>query len=357
MTYILTEDQEMLQATMHEMLARHCDSRRVHAIIDARAPRDEDLWKKLIEFGIAGAAIPQEFGGLGLGLRELVLLAEELGAAAAPANFLGQVLAAIAIAECGSDAQKATCLPKLASGEVDATIALGEGDDGWDPSRWTLRPSERVSSRKDYVPGADVAKLFIVGCREGLGLVTAGDGVTIEALETVDFTRPLGRLTLDNVRVEPLGDGSAAAVRRVLDAGSILLAADAFGGASRCVAMAVDYSKTREQFGVPIASFQGLRYQLVQLALDTEPGRGLIWHAARAWDLGEPDSPLAAATAKAHMTDRYLQVARDTIEAHGGIGYTWDHDAHIYLKRAMFDFAVLGAPSAHRKRMADLSGW
>jgi alkylation response protein AidB-like acyl-CoA dehydrogenase len=202
------------------------------------------------------------------------------------------------------------------------------------------------------------ASLFVVGLSGGeLGLVEANaSGVTRSPLEGVDRTRKLGEVRFEGAAVEllPQGKAQSAAVR---DAALILLAADAFGGARRCLDMAVNYAKEREQFGVKIASFQALRHQLANMAIETEPMRGLYWYAAHAFDHVPERASYAAALAKAHLTDRYQQVARDAVEAHGGIGYTWEYDIHILLKRAMFDYAFMGAPAVHRARVADMAGW
>jgi len=151
--------------------------------------------------------------------------------------------------------------------------------------------------------------------------------------------------------------GGPDAAGRVRDAALVLLAADAFGGAWRCVEMAVEYSKSREQFGVPIAHFQSLKHQLADMAVDVEPARALYWYAAHAFDHIPDESERSAAVAKAHLTDRYMQVARDTVEAHGGIGFTWECDVQLYFKRAMFDRTLLGTPREHRERAANLANW
>jgi alkylation response protein AidB-like acyl-CoA dehydrogenase len=163
-------------------------------------------------------------------------------------------------------------------------------------------------------------------------------------------------VTFDGAASDPLPQGGEISTR-LLDAAAVLLAADAFGGAEHCVAMSVDYAKLREQYGQPIAGFQGLRYQLVAMALATEPSRGLYWFAAHAWDAMPEKSSHAASQAKAHLADTYLQVTRDMVEAHGGIGFTWEHDTHLYMKRAMHNWAWLGSPSRHRLRAADMAGW
>jgi alkylation response protein AidB-like acyl-CoA dehydrogenase len=288
---------------------------------------------------------------------DLALIAEVLGYHAAPAPFLGHALAGIAISRAGSAEQKSKWLPKLVSGEVLATVAFGEGNAVWLPEQWTM-PAGKPAGVKSNVPSAMDASLLVVGLAGGeLGLVEASSsGVTRSALEGVDRTRKLGEVRFEGAAVELLPQGKEQSAN-LRDAALVLLAADAFGGARRCVDMAVNYAKEREQFGVKIASFQSLRHQLANMAIETEPMRGLYWYAAHAFDHVPERASYAAALAKAHLTDRYQQVARDAVEAHGGIGYTWEYDIHILLKRAMFDYAFMGAPAVHRARVADMAGW
>src|SRR6202012_4997780 len=150
---------------------------------------------------------------------------------------------------------------------------------------------------------------------------------------------------------------NAPAGRRVLDAALVFLAADALGGAEQCLSMAVDYAKTREQFGVVIGQFQALKHQLANMALEVEPSRALVWYAAYAWDSQLPDTSRSAALTKAHLADRFVSVARAAVQAHGGIGYTWEYDLQLWFKRSLFDRAYLGAPSLHRERAAAMAGW
>jgi alkylation response protein AidB-like acyl-CoA dehydrogenase len=280
-----------------------------------------------------------------------------LGRAAAPGPFLGHVLAGLAIKLAGTDEQRLHWLPRLASGECLATVAFGEGESCWQAEQWGLEVRDgRLDGGKRHVPFAPHADLIVVGLAGGkLALVErSAAGMTITPQRNNDRTRRLADVAFRATPVEALpGDGGA----RLRDAALVLLAADAFGGASRCIEMAVDYAKVREQFGVPIGRFQGLKHQIVNAAIEIEPARGLYWYAAHAWDHVPESAAQSAALAKAHLTDRYLQAARDCVEAHGGIGYTWEYDLQIFVKRAMFNYAWLGAPAVHLQRVAQLAGW
>lgn len=358
MNFLLSDDQLALLASIEDLLRDRCDSLRVHKIfdVDGEAQYDAELWAALVDMGLPAIFVPEEQGGLGLGMVDLAVVAELLGAYAAPVPYLGHALAIVAIALGGSDAQKAKWLPRLAAGEILATVAFGEGKGAWLPKEWQLSAAGGLTGTKVLVPNAAEADLIVVGVTEGLGLVEKGAAYSTQRIDSGDRTRPVDTVVFDGAEVALLTDGLA--VRdRLIDAAAVLIAADAFGGAERCVTMSVDYARVREQYGQPVAGFQGLRYQLVEMALATEPARGLYWYAAHAWDALPEKAAHAAAQAKAHLTDTYLQVTRDTVEAHGGIGFTWEHDTHIYMKRAMLDWAWLGSPSRHRLRAADLAGW
>lgn len=350
MNFLLTPEQLEFQSTVQRFLDDRCPSTHLHRVFDA-GEHDADLWQALCELGLAGIALPEAFGGVGMEMIDLALVAESLGSRAAPGPFLGHALAGLAIAWGGSPEQQARWLPALASGERLASVALAEGE-GWQPEHWRLDGS-RLSGSKRHVPFAAEADLLLVGLAEGgLGIVERdAPGLSIEAENAMDRTRPLASVHFDDTPIERLHAYSGVA-ERVRDAALVLLAADAFGGASRCVEMAVDYAKIREQFGQPIGQFQAVKHQLVNMAVEIEPARGLYWYAAHAFDHIPADAARYAALAKAHLSERFLQVARDTVEVHGGIGYTWECDVQIYLKRAMFDFAFMGNPSAHRARIS-----
>lgn len=358
MNFLLSEQQIELQDQLRRMVEETCGLRALHKHIDSEDGFHAALWRQLVEFGAAGTCLPEADGGLGLEMIDLALIAETLGHAAAPTPFFGHALAGLAIAMGGSPAQKAAWLPQLATGQALGTIAFAEGNGEWQPEEWRLAAAPALTGEKQNVPNALEAQIIVVGLAGGaLGLVETGaKGVVCERFDSVDRTRRLDMLRFENAAVEMLPEGKAVS-GRLRDAALVLLAADAFGGATRCVEMATAYAKEREQFGVKIAQFQALRHQLANMALEAEPGRGLYWFAAHAFDHMPQKSSAAAAIAKAHIADRFLQIGRDNIEAHGGIGYTWEYDAHIWLKRAMFDWVWCGNPSVHRRRYADLVGW
>lgn len=349
MNFLLSPEQLEFQSTIQRFLDDRCPSTLLHEVFD-RGEHDQALWREMCELGLAGIALPEDFGGAGMEMIDLALVAESLGSRAAPGPFLGHALAGLAIAWAGSDEQKQRWLPGLATGELLASVAFAE-EDGWDPEHWTL-VGERLNGSKQHVPFAAEAGLLLVGLAGGgLAIVErAAQGLSIETENAVDRTRPLSRVSFEDTPVERLAlDAGVAA--RIRDAALVLLSADAFGGASRCVEMAVDYAKIREQFGQPIGQFQAVKHQLANMAVEIEPARGLYWYASHAFDHVPADAERYAALAKAHLGDRFLQVARDTVEVHGGIGYTWECDVQIYLKRAMFDFAFMGNPSVQRARI------
>lgn len=355
MNFLLSDDQLAFSDALRGLLQDKCDARRVHEIFDGDG-FDAELWQAICDMGVPAIMVAEAEGGLGLKLIDLAIAAELLGEFAAPVPFLGHSVATLAIALCGSAAQRERWLSRLASGESLGTVAFGEGQSRWLPDEWCLQGGERLSGTKQLVPNAAEADLIVVGTSDGLALVEKGEWATTERLDGADRTRPLDTLHLADAPCEPLPGGSED-IARVVDAAAVLLAADAFGGAAHCVEMSVEYAKVREQYGAPIGSFQGLKHQLSNMALAVEPSRGLFWYAAHAWDDVPTKARHAAAQAKAHLSDIYLQATRDTVEAHGGIGFTWEHDTHIYMKRAMFDWAWLGQPDRHRLRAAELAGW
>lgn len=358
MHFCLSEQQIEMHAAVSRYLAEQCPPARVKQIFDAADGFDAEVWRGLCELGIAGLATPADHGGSGLEILDLALIAEALGEAATPGPFLGHVLAGLAVAWAGDEAQRQRWLPKLASGELLATTAVAEAGGRWQPHEWTMAANSTLDGAKLFVPYAGKAQLLVVGLQGGrLAVVESSDSLQLEPTDAVDRTRRLETVKFQGARAQFLQNSSPQVAERLRDAALVLLAADAFGGAQQCVRKAVDYANTREQFGVRIGQFQGLKYQIVDTAIEVEPARGLYWYAAHAFDHIPAESERMAALAKAHLTELYVQAARRMIDVHGGIGYTWEFDAHVWLKRAMFDYAFMGSADVHRQRAVKLASW
>jgi alkylation response protein AidB-like acyl-CoA dehydrogenase len=362
MDFGLSADQLMLKDTIKRFLDEQCPTTRVRAVMESETGHDPKLWQELVDLGVAGLIVPAAQGGAGLELLDLALVAEELGHACCPGPFLGSALASIALVEGADAAQRERWLPKIAAGEILATIAIGEDDSRWDPA--TLAAQVRggkLSGGKPLVPYASSADVLIVAARDdqgpGFWLVERGaPGIEISPLKLVDMTRRVESVTFRETPATALG-GSRAALQRTIDAGCILIAADAHGGSRRCLSMAVEYAMQREQFGQKIGAFQAVKHQLANLASEIEPSLSLYWYAAHAFDHIKDQSERHAAIVKAHMTDLFDRVTRDTTELHGGIGFTWEFDLHLWFRRAVFDRGFLGEANYHRERAATLAGW
>ncbi len=362
MNFGLSEEQELLKSTIRRFLEEQCPTTRVRRVMESPNGHDPQLWQGLVDLGVAGLNTPSDFGGSGLELLDLALAAEELGYAATPGPFLANVLATVALLEGGDDEQRSAWLPKLAAGEALGTVALGEADDQWAPATYrTEADGGKLSGSKAMVPSAAVADIIIVaaigGAGPGLWLVEKNaPGMQVRSLKVVDMTRPLDAVLFDGTPAMKLA-GAETALQRVIDAGCILIAADAFGGARRCLEMAASYATQREQFGQVIGAFQAVKHQLANMATDLEPAMSLYWYAAHAYDRIPDKSERHAAMAKALLTDVFDRCARDSTELHGGIGFTWEFDLHLWFRRSIFDRSFLGEASYHRARAADLAGW
>jgi alkylation response protein AidB-like acyl-CoA dehydrogenase len=362
MDFGLSEDQVLLKETIRRWLATECPTTRVRAVMESETGHDPALWSGLAELGIPGLTVPAAHGGSGLELLDAALAAEELGRAATPGPFLASALATTALVESGhADAQK-RWLPAIADGNALVTLALGEDGDEWDAGRMKTRfRGGALSGQKTLVPSADVADAIIVAAQDdqgpGLWLVERGaPGVDVTRLGGTDMTRRLAAVALDGAPATKIATGRAAA-DRARDAGLVLVAADAWGGARRCLDMTVEYALTREQFGQPIGAFQAVKHQLADLAAEIDPAMSLWWYAAHAFDRIKEKSERHAAIAKAHLSDIYDRTTKMCTELHGGIGFTWEFDLHLWFRRAVFDRAFLGTASHHRRRAADLAGW
>lgn len=348
----LSEDERALA----DVLAR-CAADHVDLIVLARGEAGASgLEPALVELGAPGVLLAEDAGGSGLGLIGLTLIAEALGRHAASADAVAGALAAHCISVGGSPAQQARWVEGLASGKLTAAIALHEGDGAWAPDEWRLTGEGLTGAKRDVAAGG-APDLFLVGLAGGgLSLVEAGAAARLTPLGALDFSRRLHALDLDGAAHEPLS-GAQGLGERLYSALSILAAAEAWGAASRALDMAVEYAGVRRQFGRPIGSFQALKHQLADMAVETAPARFLVWRAARAWDAGSADAPRWASLAKAHMTSVAVRTCRAAVRAHGGVGYTQDYPLHLFLRKAMHAYADLGSPARHRERAAKLAGW
>ena len=359
MDFDLTEEQYMLGDTVRRFYSTEVPATRLLEIYNADEGLDRELWNRSAELGLAGLLVPERFGGVGLALLDLAVVSDAMGYCAAPGPLLGHSLLTLALASGGSDEQQARWLPKLASGELVGSIAFGEEGDAWQPEQWRLPAGDgRLSGSKKNVLFPADADLFLVGLEGGrLAVVErSAPGVSTRDWDGADRTRRIGGLSLDEAPCALLPCDSAVA-GRVRDAGLIVLAADAYGGAHRSVELTVDYANERVQFGRTIAHFQGVKHQIADAATGVEPARALVWYAAHAFDQRPEEAPRLAAVAKAHLADRYVDASRTMVMLHGGIGYTWEFHCQFWLKRAMFDRNFLGSPSVHRERAAVLAGW
>jgi alkylation response protein AidB-like acyl-CoA dehydrogenase len=354
MNFLLSAEQEQFCGSVARFARDVSQSGRRRLAFDADTDFLPELWHDLMVLGVGRVLVPAEHDGVGLEMIDAALVIETLGGAATPVPLLGHLLATKAIALAGDAGQQAHWLPRLADGSVISTIAI----EGPDITRWNLHgEAGQLTGTVKSVPAGHIADLIVVGLKDGrLALVENGPGMVATPIDDTDRTRRIADIQFTRAPLVPLPDvpGAAAAL---VDAALVLLAADAFGGANACLTMASTYAQQREQFGRPIGSFQGLKFQLADMAVDVEPARGLYWYAAHAYDHVPAERSRMAAAAKAHLCDVYMKAARTMIEVYGGIGYTWEFDAHLYFRRAMFDYAWLGTPAEHRDRQAALAAW
>jgi alkylation response protein AidB-like acyl-CoA dehydrogenase len=362
MDFGLSPEQLQLKDTIKRFLTEQCPTTRVRAIMESQTGHDPKLWQELADLGIAGLVIPTAQGGAGLELLDLALAAEELGYAACPGPFLGAAIATVALCEGGDAAQRERWLPRIANGQALAVAAIGEEESRWLPADLVAEVKNgKLSGSKPLVPYASSADLMVVAAHDGKGpglwLVERGaPGIEITSLKVADMTRRVEAVSFRDAPAARLG-GSVTALQRAIDAGCILIAADAYGGSRRCLEMTTQYVMQREQFGQKIGAFQAVKHQLANLAAEIEPSLSLYWYAAHAFDHIRDQSERHAAIAKAHLSDLYDRVTRDTTELHGGIGFTWEFDLHLWFRRAIFDRGFLGDANYHRQRAAALAGW
>jgi alkylation response protein AidB-like acyl-CoA dehydrogenase len=350
-SYALTEDQEELRRVVRRFFEDKAPPSAVRETIESDAPFDPKLWEQMAgELGLPSLHIPEEAGGQGYSLVELAVAFEEAGRALAPSPLFSSVgLAANAILAAGSVDQQARLLPGIAAGEVLATAAFG------DPAASIELHGSTLHGVVSFVVDGLTADLLIIPAGGALYAVDAGaPGVDRHALPTLDLTRPQVVVTLTGAPAEILGEGDPAATQRAVDHALVCLAAEMTGGARRCLEGAVEYAKERIQFGVPIGSFQAIKHQCADLLMKVEQAAAVAYHAAKAGADGDPEFSLVASIAKAYCSEMYTEVTTENIQIHGGIGFTWEHDAHFYFRRARASEVMLGDATYHRERIASL---
>jgi alkylation response protein AidB-like acyl-CoA dehydrogenase len=373
-----SEEQELLRDTARKFLDSQCDTKFVRRMMATETAVTPEFWNRLAEQGWLGITYLEDDGGAGLGLIDLVVLMEEVGRAVMPGPFPATVLlGGAAIAEAGSAAQRREWLPRIASGEAKATLALTEPNARWDAAAISAGARETaggftLSGSKMFVPDAHLADVLVVAARSrdgstmedgvSLFLVPQGTaGVEVRLLPSIDETRKTCEVRLDNVAVPVtalLGElhQGWAPLAQVVDKAAVALSAEICGAAQRVLEITVDYAKMRTTFGKPIGSYQGVKHKCADMLIEIENAKSLTYYAAWAVDEGDAEAPMAVSMAKAAASDAGRKVCAAGIQLHGGIGMTWEHDLHLYLKRAKADEVALGDATWHRERIARLLG-
>jgi alkylation response protein AidB-like acyl-CoA dehydrogenase len=346
-------DQRSLRDQARKFLAEQASSARVRRILEGAAPYDAELWRGMGEMGWIGTAIPEAHGGAGFGYLELCVIAEELGRSLAPTPFSSTIyLAGEALLLAGSEAQKKRWLPRIAQGNAIGCFALAEGAHAATAGNLTTRAEGgRVTGTKLPVMDGDVADFAVLaaaepGGRTGLFLVDLkGAGVTRTPLTTVDPTRSHARVVFDGTAAEPLGAPGAGwpLVERLLDRAAVLVAFEQLGGAQAALDMAREYAIGRFAFGRQIASFQAIKHKLADMYVAVELARSNAYYGAWALSKDAPELPVAAATARVAATEAYYQAAKENIQVHGGMGFTWEFDCHLHYRRAKLTGLMLGS--------------
>ena len=367
MNFDFSDEQKQLRDQARKFLAEKCPPKAVRAVLDGKAPYDRDLWKGLAEMGFLGVAIPEAYGGAGAGHLELCVIAEEMGRALAPVPFSSTVyLAAEALLIAGSNAQKKKWLPAIASGEAIGTLALFEGKGNPSPSNIKLASSNgTLNGVKKPVADGAIADFAVVAARTGssghdsdisLFLVDLRDGgVEAKSLTNLDPTRGQAELTFKNCKAEPLGatgDGWSI-LTQVLDRAAVLTAFEQVGGSDRALEMGRDYALDRIAFGRPIGSFQAIKHMLADMYVSATLARSNSYYGAWALSTDAAELPEAAAAARISATQAFQHCAKNNIQVHGGMGFTWEFDCHMYYRRANALALGLGSQSYWEDALID----
>lgn len=373
----LTEEQEQLRDLVRGFLAEKAPSEAVRRWMASDQGYDSDLWRQMAQqLGLQGLALPERFGGAGYGLPELAIVLEEMGRKLVPSPFFPTIALAAQALLCSED--EAACrqyLPRISDGELTASVAVCDENGSWKLSDITTTAQHdeggnwRLSGTKMFVIDGDTADLILVIARtaDGLGLFAVEgrpEEVTRTRLDALDPTRRMARIDLQNCaaqRIGPEGDATPF-LRKALDMATVALAAEQVGGAQACLEEAVGYAKVRVQFDRLIGSFQAIKHKCADMLLEIESAKAAVLYAASVMTDAVDEASateefaICAALVAAYCSTAYTRAAKENIQIHGGIGFTWEHNAHLYLKRAKTSELLFGAPSAHRVRIAELVG-
>ena len=373
--FAFSEEQDQLRDAVHRFLEAKSPSSEVRRLMETDEGYDPAVWSQMAnELGLQSLHIPEEYGGQGFTWVELGIVLEEMGAALLCAPYFSTVvLAANAIMNGATPEQQAELLPGIASGETIAALAITEPNGKWDAWGVELVASGSgddvtLDGTKSYVIDGHLANLIIVVARaagtsgtDGIGLYAVdGDatGLTRTQLATLDQTRKQAKLDFAGVPARALGDAGNAwpAVEKTLQHASVGLCNEMVGGAQKVLDMSVEYAKVRVQFGRPIGSFQAIKHKCADMLLEVESAKSAAYYAAGTAAEDTDELPVIASLAKAYCSDAYFHATAENIQIHGGIGFTWEHDAHLYFKRAKSSEVLLGDATYHRERLADLIG-
>jgi alkylation response protein AidB-like acyl-CoA dehydrogenase len=370
MNFAFSEEQEELRKSVRRFLEDKSPETEVRRLMETTDGYDPAVWSQMAEqLGLQSLIIPEQFGGSGFSYVELVVVLEEMGAALLCAPFFSTVaLATNALLTSGDQSAQEYLLPGIASGETIATLAFTEDSGRWDTDGVTLEAQKSgegwaLRGHKSYVIDGHVAGLLLVVGRTAAGLSLFGvkgdaEGLTRTALPTMDQTRKQARLEFSDTPAWLIGTegGAAEGLTKTLDLAAVALAAEQVGGAQRCLDSAVDYAKTRIQFGRPIGSFQAIKHKCADMLLEVESAKSAAYYAGWAAAEDSDELPVVASLAKSYCSEAYFHAAAENIQIHGGIGFTWEHPAHLYFKRAKSSELMLGDPAYHRELLAQRIG-
>jgi alkylation response protein AidB-like acyl-CoA dehydrogenase len=355
MQFGLSESQQILKDNARKFFANECPMTEVRRLMETDTAYDANLWRKMAEQGFTGIIFPEEYGGLGLGKVELALLMEEAGYALLPGPFFSTVAMAGALIDmCGTPEQKKKYLEPICNGEARSTVALLEASASWDPADAQMSgASGRLTGTKLFVPDAAGAGSILVIGSDGTFIVDAGaPGVAIKPMSGMDLTRKLYSVQFTNTPAEKLGNPAGRPQARQI--ATLALVAEMVGGMQRTLEITVQYAKTRKQFGNPIGMFQAVQHQCADMYLETESSRSAAYYAAWALEEKSPDAAASVSVAKIYASDACRTVGNRGIQIHGGMGFTWENDLHLYYRRAKASETMLGDSAYHRERLARL---